>query len=633
MIKANFKAYSNYVTDSLHQWDIDQVLEVTGLNLTDAPEVHFSNKNMERAIPRQATMTDHVIRVAIPNSLLQDPLRIYAHIGVYDGDTFKVVELVEIPVIARKRPEDYRIEVNDEEVYSFNRLENELGNKATNARVDNIIAHNNDTNGNTELVDMRYGARDKTYASAGEAVREQFLALPLPDAAIEPTHDLDLNHYTDPANYVFALTGGLINAPAHFIEGADVPRYLVVECFGERNDSLGGIQTWGRQTIYTVDGDKAYSRYFSYDYVNSVHNFKEWRSVNRYNNHRTITTRLDLNTVVEPDAYIIATTETQNAPFDWAGFLLEVKETSHGWLVQEAHGLHNNPCHYFRIGNNPSGVYTNGAAGLVVTWSGWQRSLTESDLQAIQKPNSGQVVVNMGDSLVGNTQDETSISANLAQITGATVHNFGFGGCRMSTHDFAPWTAFSMHALVDAIVSGDFSWQEEAAAHADVPDYFAGTVAAMKAMDFNTVDILTIAYGVNDYTASKSLDNPNDHDAVGCYGGALRYSIEKLLEAYPNIRPVIVTPAWCFWPTTDGSEPETSDTRYFNPEHNTLPDFVQKCVDIAKEYHVPVVNAYDELGINKLNRGHWFNAGDGIHHNAEGRKAMAKLLSNTVEAM
>lgn len=173
MIKANFKAYSNYVTDSLHQWDLNQVLEVTGLNLTSAPEVHFSNKNMERAIVRQSTMTDHVVRVDIPNSLLQDPLRIYAHIGVYEGDTFKVVELVEIPVIPRKRPEDYQIEVNDEEVYSFKALENALANKATNARVDAIITHNNDTDGNTELLDVRYGADGETYPSAGAAVREQ----------------------------------------------------------------------------------------------------------------------------------------------------------------------------------------------------------------------------------------------------------------------------------------------------------------------------------------------------------------------------------------------------------------------------------------------------------------------------
>ena len=126
MIKANFNTYASYVTDSLHQWDLNQVLQVTGLNLATAPEVHFSNANTDRAIVRQATMTDRVISVGVPNSLLQDPLRIYAHIGIYEGSTFKVVELVGIPVKPRKRPVDYQIQDSDEEVYSFKRLENML---------------------------------------------------------------------------------------------------------------------------------------------------------------------------------------------------------------------------------------------------------------------------------------------------------------------------------------------------------------------------------------------------------------------------------------------------------------------------------------------------------------------------
>ena len=176
MIKANFNAYSTYKTDSLHQWDINQVLEVSGLNLTTSPEVHFSNSNTDRAIVRQATLKNGVVSVSIPNSLLQEPLRIFAHIGIYEGTTFKVVELVEIPVTPRKRPEDYQLSTSDKEVYSFKALENALANRATTEQVANIIAHNNDTNGNTELVDVRTGLDDKVYSSAGDAVRAQVSA-------------------------------------------------------------------------------------------------------------------------------------------------------------------------------------------------------------------------------------------------------------------------------------------------------------------------------------------------------------------------------------------------------------------------------------------------------------------------
>lgn len=128
MITANFRAYNTYVTESLYQWELNQTLEVSGLNLSVAPEVHFSNANMEKSLVRQSTMKNHIVSVDIPNSLLQDSLTIDAHIGIYEGETFKVIEKVQIPIIPRKRPADYRIQDSDEEIYSFNRLENMIVN-------------------------------------------------------------------------------------------------------------------------------------------------------------------------------------------------------------------------------------------------------------------------------------------------------------------------------------------------------------------------------------------------------------------------------------------------------------------------------------------------------------------------
>lgn len=129
MIKANFNTYASYVTDSLYQWDLNQKLSVSGLNLTVAPEVHFSNSNMDRAIVRQATLDNYIVSVDIPNSLLQEALTIKAHICIYDNDTLKVIELIEIPVNPRVRPLDYKIENTDGEIYSFNALENLINNK------------------------------------------------------------------------------------------------------------------------------------------------------------------------------------------------------------------------------------------------------------------------------------------------------------------------------------------------------------------------------------------------------------------------------------------------------------------------------------------------------------------------
>ncbi len=201
MIKANFNAYANYVTDSLYQWDRNQILSVSGFNISTAPEVHFYNSAMDKAIVKQSTFIDRVVTVQIPNSLLQNALTIYANIGVYEDNTFKTVETITIPVIAKARPADYQLENNDGEVYSFEELKNHIANMVKlkdfnanntviNARINNIITHNNDTNGNTELIDIRTGADGEIYSSAGEAVRQQFKIVE--DRLIETTIDYPL---------------------------------------------------------------------------------------------------------------------------------------------------------------------------------------------------------------------------------------------------------------------------------------------------------------------------------------------------------------------------------------------------------------------------------------------------------
>lgn len=179
MLYANFNSYNNYVTDSLYQWDKNQDLIINGLGLSVAPEIHFTNATMDKAIVRTSTVEDGVITVRIPNSLLQQAITIKAYVGLYEGETFKVIETIEIPVIAKARPFDYTI-ADDEEVYSFKHLEN---------KISNIIANNNDTEGNSELVDIRLGADGVLYDTAGDAVRGQIRNLS--DAINEKTEDIN----------------------------------------------------------------------------------------------------------------------------------------------------------------------------------------------------------------------------------------------------------------------------------------------------------------------------------------------------------------------------------------------------------------------------------------------------------
>ena len=113
---------NRYTVDPLYQWDINQELFIYGLSIPD-PEIHFTNEALARSLVVIPTVDNEgVIKVAIPNSLLQKPYAITVYICGYEGGTFKTYNKITIPVKARKRPADYTLEGNDGEVYSFNDL-------------------------------------------------------------------------------------------------------------------------------------------------------------------------------------------------------------------------------------------------------------------------------------------------------------------------------------------------------------------------------------------------------------------------------------------------------------------------------------------------------------------------------
>lgn len=115
----------SYTVEPLYQWDQNQVLEIRGLSLARVPEIHFATAAMSRAIVRQASMdAGGVLRVNVPNSLLQKSYTIKVYICTYTGDTFETLYKLEIPVKERAKPEGYSFEDDVGEIYSFEELEN-----------------------------------------------------------------------------------------------------------------------------------------------------------------------------------------------------------------------------------------------------------------------------------------------------------------------------------------------------------------------------------------------------------------------------------------------------------------------------------------------------------------------------
>lgn len=166
---------NNYTVEPLHQWDVNQQLQIYGLSLASVPEVHFSNQAMDRAIVRQATMDKAgVITVDVPNALLQKYYTISVYLCTYDGGTFQTLYKVDVPVMERPQPSDYSIK-DDQDIYSFKALENQVANVLY--RFDEIDKKYNDSVANYNAAVVAYNNAEKDYEkikAAEEIIRTTY---------------------------------------------------------------------------------------------------------------------------------------------------------------------------------------------------------------------------------------------------------------------------------------------------------------------------------------------------------------------------------------------------------------------------------------------------------------------------
>lgn len=155
MIRATFFTLGKKVTtDSLYQWDVNQILEITGANLTTAPPIHFGNKARDKAVIVQSEIVDGVIRVPIPNTLVAEPFPIYAFLVIIDGDVANTKQVFEIPIVTRPEPADYEF-IDDKDVINYEYLSQRIVKfeNAVNARVGGLETNINtfETNVSNEV--------------------------------------------------------------------------------------------------------------------------------------------------------------------------------------------------------------------------------------------------------------------------------------------------------------------------------------------------------------------------------------------------------------------------------------------------------------------------------------------------
>ena len=172
------------------------------------------------------------------------------------------------------------------------------------------------------------------------------------------------------------------------------------------------------------------------------------------------------------------------------------------------------------------------------------RSNRQTDIQA--------EVLFLGDSLIGQYRDETSIPWLVSRQTGMTVFNGDFGGTTMSQQnregqDAFYWNGLSFSQLAKAAAAQDFGGQQTIRTKDYVTMHFGDIVDELDRLDFSSVRTLVVSYGMNDYTTGSPIRNPDNPEDTYTMEGAMRAGIRFLRQSYPSLRIIFVSPTYCWF--------------------------------------------------------------------------------------
>lgn len=249
-----------------------------------------------------------------------------------------------------------------------------------------------------------------------------------------------------------------------------------------------------------------------------------------------------------------------------------------------------------------------------------EKLFTIPNLQNSQTRFNGKKAALFGDSITGNNPQIADVLSNRL---GFSTLNMAIGGAKMAERNDTTETAGGGHTansgvrISEAIVSGDFSAQREytnAQYTGTTLSRILNTIGLLESTDFNTVEYATVQFGANDYLQGVPIGTI-DSDRY-TYMGAYRIFIETLLEAYPNIKLLIV------------STPMIFDAP---PKDIEMSDYVQATKEVAAHFNLPYLDNYTNAGINSINRYDFFGPTDGVHPDSRGLAHLGNRIASGFE--
>ena len=145
-------------------------------------------------------------------------------------------------------------------------------------------------------------------------------------------------------------------------------------------------------------------------------------------------------------------------------------------------------------------------------------------------------------------------------------------------------------------------------------------------IDFSGADIVTLAYGVNDWKYNEPLGAFDDNvQSGGTFYSNMRYVIEKILGDNPLCKIVVITPINC---SAYGTQDGNWGIGHSFANNGTLEDIFNAEKTVADYYGLELVDMTHDSCVNRLTAPRILI--DGVHPSLDGHKAMGREIADKI---
>lgn len=250
----------------------------------------------------------------------------------------------------------------------------------------------------------------------------------------------------------------------------------------------------------------------------------------------------------------------------------------------------------------------------------------DAEMAALQKDDGITTILLLGNAPFADDRGKKGIDGLLEELTDGKVYNGSFRNSYLSVKNAVyeesyPADVFSLYWVTMCLTTQDFTLLEDNARAWDGDEDAAETVALLKNLDMESVDVISIMYDGSDYLDERLLAGPYDDTMAASCCGCLLQSIRLIQQAYPHIRILVSSPTFgCV--EEDGKLTPGSQVNF---GQGTLPDYMIAYKNIAVNAGVSFLDHY--FGTITEDNYTKYLKEDGFHLNDAGRRLVAERIA------